>query len=264
MAKSHVESRTRTLLVAFLVCAVCSVIVSSTSVFLEPRQRANRERDREEKILRIVHGHEGLADLLSGLSGVTLAAHVVDLATGDSADHLDPVSFDPRRAAIDPLLGIALPDNRDPAGIGHRSRFSVVYQVESERRIILVVLPVHGSGYASTMYGYLALGGDLNTVAGLTFFEHGETPGLGGEIEDPDWLESWIGKRVFDEAGKVRIEIVPDVVDLSSSDSIYQVDGLTGATRTCDGVTALLRYWLSDDGFGPYLERVRKSNEEMP
>jgi len=115
MANPTVESPARTLLVAFLVCAVCSVLVSTTAVFLEPRQRANREREREQKILAIVARQPGLAELLEGREGVNLEAHVVELATGEFADHIDAATFDARRAASDPLLGLALPAERDPA-----------------------------------------------------------------------------------------------------------------------------------------------------
>lgn len=264
MASPTVESPARTLLIAFLVCAVCSVLVSTTAVFLEPRQRANREREREQKILAIVARQPGLAQLLEDLEGVSLQAHVVELATGEFADHIDAATFDARRAASDPLLGVALLPDRDPARIGRRSRFAVVYLIEAAGRIELVILPIHGSGYASTMYGYLALAGDTNTVAGLSFYEHGETPGLGSEIEDPDWLDSWHGKLVRDEKGELRLRVAPDEVDPESPTAAHEVDGLTGATRTCNGVTTLLHYWLGEDGFAPFLERVRLKNEKRP
>ncbi len=264
MASPTEENPARTLLVAFVVCAVCSVVVSATAVFLEPRQRANREREREQQIQAIVARQPGLAELLEGLEGVSLEPHVVELATGELADHIDAATFDARRAANDPLLGVALPADRDPARIGRRSRFAVVYLIEAAGRIELVILPVHGSGYASTLYGYLALAGDTNTVAGLSFYEHGETPGLGSEIEEPYFLESWPGKLVRDEKGELRIGIALDEVDPDSPDAAYEVDGLTGATRTCSGVTQLLRYWLGEDGFAPFLERVRLKNEGGP
>jgi len=114
------------------------------------------------------------------------------------------------------------------------------------------------------MYGYLALAGDTNTVAGLSFYEHGETPGLGSDIEEPYFVESWPGKLVRDEQGVLRIGIAPDEVDPGSPTAAYEVDGLTGATRTCNGVTQLLRYWLGEDGFAPFLQRVRVHNEERP
>jgi Na+-transporting NADH:ubiquinone oxidoreductase subunit C len=264
MVDSSTESPGRTLLVAFLVCALCSLLVSTTAVLLAPRQRANREREREAKLMEIVARQPGLADLLEGLEGVSLEARVVELATGDFADHLDAASFDARRDANDPLLGVALDPERDPARLGRRARHAVVYVVQAGGRTQLVILPVHGGGYASTLYGYLALLGDTNTVAGLSFYEHGETPGLGAEIEDPDWLASWSGKRVRDGAGAMRLGVALDEVDPDSPSAPYEVDGMTGATRTLAGVTKLLRYWLGEDGFGPFLERIRRQNEEQP
>ena len=264
MDEPKVESTSRTLLVAFLVCVLCSALVSTTAVLLEPRQRATREREREQGILAIVARSPGLAELVEGRAGARLEARVVELATGEFADHMDASSFDARRAANDPLLGTALAPDQDPARLGRRSRFAVVDLVEVDGRNELVILPIHGGGYASTIRGYLALAGDTNTVAGLTFFEHGETPGLGGEIDDADWLASWVGKLVRDDTGRIRLGVAPDDVDPKSAEAPYQVDGLTGATRTCDGVTAMVRYWLGEDGFGPFLARLRREREERP
>ena len=119
-----------------------------------------------------------------------------------------------------------------------------------------VILPVHGPGLFSTLYGLLALEGDFSTVAGLTYYEHGDTPGLGGEVGNPDWQALWVGKAVFDDDGDVRLEVVKGSVDAASPNAIHQVDGLSGATLTSQGVTNMMQYWLGADGFGPFLARM--------
>ena len=253
------ETRTgplRTALVAGSVCLLCSLLVSTASVLLRPRQVANREREREQRVLDIVARQPGLEDLFAELGNASVEARVVELETGAYADWIDPASFDQRRAALDPLQSVALPPERDPAGIGRRARFATVYLVRSDQRVELVILPVHGQGYASRLYGYLALAPDGNTVRGLSFYEHGETPGLGSEIEDPEWLAQWVGKRVRDETGRIRIGVAAGGVDADSGDFLFSVDGLTGATKTCTGVTTLLRFWLGADGFAPFLARI--------
>lgn len=58
------------------------------------------------------------------------------------------------------------------------------------------------------MYGYLALDKDLNTVKGIIFYEHGETPGLGGEIENPRWCQLWVGRKVYDSTGEVKLSVI--------------------------------------------------------
>jgi Na+-transporting NADH:ubiquinone oxidoreductase subunit C len=132
----------------------------------------------------------------------------------------------------------------------------VVHLVLEGARVELVVLPVHGEGFVSTLYGYLALDGDLNSIRSLVFFEHAETPGLGAQIEDPRWLAKWRGKLVRDAEGRIRIRVAPDAVAPDAPDAVHEVDGITGATYTGEGVTNLLRFWLGEDGFGPFLRRL--------
>ncbi|NNL65750.1 MAG: FMN-binding protein, partial [Myxococcales bacterium] len=101
---------------------------------------------------------------------------------------------------------------------------------------------------------------DTQTVRGLDFYEHGETPGLGSEIQNPAWRALWPGKRVRDAEGRVRLGVARGPIDPRSADAAHQVDGISGATKTGEGVTHLLRFWLGPDGFGPYLERVAREN----
>jgi Na+-transporting NADH:ubiquinone oxidoreductase subunit C len=166
--------------------------------------------------------------------------------------------FDQYQAASDSELGRSIPSDKDLADIKRRARYAPVYLIRDGERFTQVVLPVHGKGLWSTLYGYIALESDLRTVAGFGFYEHGETPGLGGEVDNPQWLAKWEGKKVADEEGVPRIEVIKGNVDPDSPRARYQVDGLSGATMTSRGVTNLLRYWLGEDGFGPYLERMRE------
>jgi Na+-transporting NADH:ubiquinone oxidoreductase subunit C len=121
-----------------------------------------------------------------------------------------------------------------------------------------IILPVHGYGLWSTMYGFLALEADGETVAGVQFYDHGETPGLGGEIDNPNWQARWVGKRVFDEQGELRIRVVKGPVRPEDPDAPYEVDAISGATLTSEGVGRMVRFWLGEQAFGPYLERVRR------
>ena len=128
----------------------------------------------------------------------------------------------------------------------------------------MLILPVYGKGLWSTMYGLLALKRDLRTVAGLTFYQHGETPGLGGEIDNPDWQAKWHGKQALDANGRVIIDVIKGQVDATGADAYHQVDGLAGATLTSKGVENLLHYWLGRDGYGPLLERLRRDWAAIP
>ncbi|NIP14036.1 MAG: Na(+)-translocating NADH-quinone reductase subunit C [Pseudomonadales bacterium] len=254
MAMSNDDPR-KAVVVALVLCLVCSVVVSTASVVLRPLQEANRALDRRVNILDVAGLLQPGADV--DVLFERFETRVVDLASGEFSDAVDPLLYDQRRAARDPDLGEELAADSDPANIGRRARLATVYLLREGGDIVRVILPVHGYGLWSTMYGFLALEGDLNTVVGLRFYEHAETPGLGAEVDNPLWRRRWEGKMVYDESGVPRIEVVKGSVDPASPDARHQVDGLAGSTLTGRGVTNLLRYWLGDDGFGRFIARLR-------
>ncbi len=250
------ETVGKTFFVAFAVCVVFSVIVSSAAVVLRPLQEEQKILDKKRNIL-------GAAGLLSeGVSideaFASIEARVVDLETGEYVDSEDAATFDPRAAVRDPARSVAIPGAQDVAGIKRRAKRAAVYLVRDGDRVTKAILPIYGKGLWSTMYGFVALDArDANTVRGLVFYEHGETPGLGGEIENPQWQALWNGKKTFGASGEVRLTVIKGLVDTSRPGAEHQVDGLSGATITTRGVDGTVRYWLGDGGFGPYIGRLR-------
>jgi Na+-transporting NADH:ubiquinone oxidoreductase subunit C len=234
----------KTLAFAFVVALVSAIVVSIASVTLRPLQKANLERERQARMVAMVS--RAIGDV------GPLTAHVVDLATGRIVPEIDPVTYDQAAAVKKSESSIAIPREADSAGIGRRAKHATVFIRREAGKPTLIVLPVHGTGYQSTLYGYLALRGDGNTVAALNFYKQGETPGLGTRITEPAWQALWPGKRLADASGAIRIGVVK-----GSGTGPHEVDGITGATRTGTGVTNLLRFWLGDYGFGRFLERVK-------
>ena len=187
-------------------------------------------------------------------------SRVVDISTGEYATDIDPEGFDQRAAAKDPATSVALDSDADIANIIRQSRYAMVYLVNDEAGdLSKVILPVHGYGLWSTLYGFVALESDGNTIAGLGFYEHKETPGLGGEVDNPRWKDLWKGKQVYRD-GAVAISVVKGSVDQGSDAANWQVDGLSGATLTSRGVSNLVQYWLGEDGFEPYLRNLREGD----
>ena len=258
---SQKESTARTLTVALLVCLVCSIFVAGAAVALRPTQQENRLLDKQRSILAIAGlGEAGMsASKVKQLYNERIVARLVDLETGRFSDEFDAKTFDPLVAAKDPALSSALRGEQDIASIKRRERYSTVYIVEgqAEGEIDTLILPVRGYGLWSTLYGFMAVKGDLDTVAGFGFYQHGETPGLGGEVDNPKWRGQWPGKELFDDSGKLAVQIVKGGVDPQSPRANHQVDGLAGATLTSNGVNNLLHFWLGENGFGPFIAKLR-------
>jgi Na+-transporting NADH:ubiquinone oxidoreductase subunit C len=255
-ARPSRDSIGNTLRVAVTVSLVCSILVASVAVLLKPIQDDNARKYQQRIILEVANLMQPGADI-DELS-TKIEARMVELATGSYVDSPAPGDFDAKVAANDAEMGIAIPPEFDLANIHRRAIYAPVYLVRPNDRVEQIILPVYGSGLWSTMYGYLAVATDGVTVTGLRFYSHAETPGLGDQIDNPDWIGQWEGKLLFGSEGEPRIEVVRGVVqaDAASQDAArFQVDGLSGATLTGRGVMRLIRYWVGPHGFGPYLER---------
>lgn len=258
-----VESIKRTIIVALGVCFVCSVLVSTAAVSLQSIQEENKRLDRIKNIL--IAGGLPVEDAdMKAVYDDTIEPRMIDLSTGAALQESDLngqvsiQSFDIRAMAGDPEFGKAIPEERDIAGIKRMPKYMVVYLAMQGGSMEKIILPIYGKGLWSTLYGFIALDRDLKTVRGITFYEHAETPGLGGEIDNSRWKNIWKGKQAFDENGTLRIEVIKGVVDTSRQKARYRIDGLSGATRTTHGVNALVRFWLGSDGYGPLLKKLEE------
>ncbi len=244
----------KTLIVAFSLCIVCSVIVSTAAVLLKPAQEANKTLDRKRNILAAA----GMLDesLTVDEQFAKVSSRVVDLRTGKFSDDIDPESYDQRKAAKNPAASQSLSSEQDIAKINRREHYALVYIVGADDgQFDKIILPIHGAGLWSTLYGFIALESDANTVAGLGFYEHGETPGLGGEVDNPRWKSQWPGKEVYRD-GEAALGLIKGSVDTSSASAPWQIDGLSGATLTSRGVSNLVQFWLGDNGFALFLDNL--------
>lgn len=249
------DSVANTLIVSVSLSLVASVLVASTAILLKPVQERNEERYRQQIILDVAGLYAPGEDIDALFADID--TRMVDLDTGQYSDAVSTERFDAIAAAKDPELGVDIPAAVDTANIRQRARYAPVYLVRDDDTVSQVILPIYGSGLWSTMFGFLSLDPDGTTVRGLRFYEHAETPGLGDQIDKPDWRAQWVGKKVFAEGEAPRIEVIRGFVDENSTEAIHQVDGISGATLTGRGVTNLVRYWTGPHGFGPYLATLR-------
>lgn len=259
------DSMKNVIVVSLLVCFVCSVVVSSAAVLLKPERIANKDLDRNKNILQAAGLYDKKTSGEVDIEGLfkNFEVRLVDLKeqrllsdSEASGLGINPASYDQRKAAKDPAISRELSSSEDIASISRQARYSVVYILRDEGKIDKIVIPIHGYGLWSTLYGFISLEGDMNTVSGITFYEHGETAGLGGEVDNPEWKSQWVGKKIY-ERGEVALRVIKGTVDSASPMAVHQIDGLSGASLTSRGVQNLVSYWLGSQAFGPILEDIR-------
>jgi len=251
------ESTRHNFAVTATLAVVCSLLVSVTAIGLNDRKEANRELDRKRNILAVAGLYDEAVPVDEAFAAIE--TRVIDLETGEYVeDGQVPEDYDQRLALSSPKLSEKVPADEDIAGISRKEKYSYVYLVKDGDRISQVILPIRGRGLFSTLYAYLSLDADLETVHGITFYEHGETAGLGAEVENPTWTAKWPEKKMYGDDGSVKLSVVKGVVDPAAPNADYQVDGLSGATMTSNGVTRLVHYWFGENGFGPFLAKLPK------
>ncbi|MCG6890575.1 MAG: NADH:ubiquinone reductase (Na(+)-transporting) subunit C [Gammaproteobacteria bacterium] len=250
------DSTARALGVTLAVAFVCALLVSVVAVSLRPVQQANIKAERINQLVR-----EALSGIEPALKTENLEAHVVELASGKFDDSIDPADFDAEAAANNPQTSVEIPRELDLARLKRRALHAQVYLLrESDGAIHTIILSVSGRGYQSILRAWLLLEGNASTVRALKIYQQGETPGVGSRVEDPDWQAQWRGRPIYDDEGVVRIGVDTGRGEDSDMYAKYQVDGISGATRTARGVDGMVRFWLGEFGFGPFLQRIRETN----
>lgn len=239
---------------------VCSALVAGAAVGLRPMQEANRILDQKKHILYAAGLYDSGKSIEEMFSPVE--TRVVELATGSyvGEDVVDPTNFKQARAAFTDEFGRPLTGDEDIAKLKRVEKYSVVYLVKNGDKTEQIILPVRGKGLWSTMYAYVSLDADMSTIKGVSFYEHGETPGLGGEIENIAWQSSWQDKKIYSEAGDVALGFAKGKAATTDEAVVHEIDGLSGATLTTKGVDNLMEFWFSDQGFKPFISLMKKEN----
>lgn len=265
------DSLEKTIAVAVALCLVCAVLVSFGAVALKPLQAYNKNLDMKKNILEVAGLMEEGTDIDAAFAD-KIEAKLVNLETGEYDESMKADDYDQRKATKDPALSVAIPKGKDIAHIRAKAKLAKVFLVKEGGGIKSIILPISGYGLWSTLYGFLSLDADGQTVQSINFYDQAETPGLGGEVVNPKWRALWKGKKVYAESdqpsldkgsieeadiGEPALALIKGSVDTGKMGAEYQVDGLAGATLTSNGVTNLVRYWMSKEGFARYLSKVR-------
>lgn len=245
-----------TIIVTLVMCLVASVLVAGSAVMLRPHQETNKALDFQKNVLRVAGMYQEGVPLEEQFSKIEVK--IVDIDSGKFTDDIEDITrFDQVASAKRPGMYVQVDPRDDIAKLITREKYAKVFLVNDDQGLSRVILPVRGKGLWSTMSGFIALDKDLNTVLGFGFYSHAETPGLGGEVDNPNWKSLWLGKKIYSDSGEVKVSVVKGRVDEATADSEYKVDGLAGATLTSNGVSNLVKYWMGDKGFKPFLTNLK-------
>ena len=257
------DSTRYTILFATVVCVVCALVVAVAAVGLRSQQEANALAFRQKNVLLaagLVKPDETRSDReLEQLFDRHVETRLVELESGryEEGGRIDPRTYNQRRARNDPALSRAAPPNE--AKVARLPTYGGVFLIRDgtgDKTVRQVVLPIEGIGMWGTIYGLLAVDRDGKTIRGLTFYDQKETPGLGGEISNPKWQALWVGRHAFDANWTPKLTVIKGRAGPPEQDP-HRVDAISGATITSNGVSRLVGFWLSDEGYGRYLARFR-------
>ena len=259
------SNNAKTISVALTLCLVCSVLVSAVAVGLKPAQVENARLDRNKNILVAAGMYDAESDTAADVAErfKDFEVEIVDLNKGNYLDDdalkvagiPDRNAYDASQATKNKALSEDLGSN-DPAGIGRKPKYAKVYVKNDDAgQPEMVVLPIQGYGLWGTIYGFLTLESDMNTIKGISFYEHKETPGLGARIEEPEWRAKWSGIHSYDENGDVATGVTK-----AGNPKDNWVDGISGATLTGRGVSNMIQFWLGEQGYKPYLDALREES----
>jgi len=243
------ESLGKTVGIVVAVCLVCSIVVSCAAVGLRSLQQTNAALDKKSNILNAAGLYEmGMSNsAIESTYSERVEQRFVNLDEGTFVEAPKP-DYDMYKAAKETEYSTKVTNSN--VGFQRRPNVASVYLVRDDAGdVSRIILPVHGSGLWDLMYGFLAVDADGQTVRELIYYQQKETPGLGGEVQNPAWQDKWDGKELY-ENGEVAIRVVKN----ANPSNPHTIDALSGATLTSNGVENTIRYWVGEQGFGQFLK----------
>ena len=236
----NTNSTRYTFIFAIIVCVVCGVLLSVFSEGLRPQRELNEELDVKKNILKAVVLKDPITPRMKAQEVLKVfESKIEELVIDDKGNVVE---------------------GKNPKQLTEKdTNLFPLYLYKEDGQLVAYAFPVFGQGLWSTVYGYLALEADATTIRGITFYKHGETPGLGGEIEKAWFQDNFKNKKIYSFEGQ---RLTPTVVAKGKAADIYSgddldshVDGITAATLTGNGVTALMDHWIRV--YDAYLSKIR-------
>ena len=229
MAKMNVNSNAYIILYSVVMVVVVAVLLAVTSLSLQERQQANMLNEKQQQIVKAL----GENPETSSYGDVVAQAVMLD----KNGKAIEGKSESDIFASLSDLTASF------EAGV-----FPIFMAKNG-----CVVIPVYGAGLWGPVWGYLALESDMDTVKGIVMDHAGETPGLGAEITTSKVQDMFKGKTIFEGNDLVSVSMRK-----GGATNNHEVDAISGGTKTCDGVNAMIKSGL--EGYLPFLN-ANKSNK---
>ena len=237
--KMDTDKSTNPFIFAFILTLLVSMLLSLTATLLNDKIEENIEVDKKKNIIKVIGLYK--QDMLPEDIVNTYKKSIIEVV-------IDSVGNERSDVKLEKLI---IEEDKSEGSFIYTYNNESFYPLYKSNDAIIV--PISGKGLWSTLYGYFAIDIDMETVKGITFYKHGETPGLGAEVEKPWFQKNFKGKKIFNEDDEL---VSIKVYKSSSGDDIHGVDGISGATVTSDGVTNFLKSTLSN--YKPYFDRNRQ------
>jgi Na+-transporting NADH:ubiquinone oxidoreductase subunit C len=246
-----------TMVFIIILSLVCSFMITGTVEILKERKLAKKREEVQQYVLKAAGIDISQGDF-SELFTQRVQPKMVNLATGKVTEKANLLDFDERMAAINPETSTK--PKKDIAKIKTMATDIRIFEVyDTNGQLASIVMPIYGKGLWSSIYGYMAIKPDLNTIENIVFYEHGETPGIADFITDPQWLALWQGKTLFDAKGNIAIKVIKGG---AKDGDIHGIDGVSGATRSGVGIQRLVEFWFGVEGYQTYLHTLAAAEDK--
>ena len=206
---------------------VCSLLLSLASEGLRSLKEKNVEIDKKKNILNAI-----------GLNITSLSNSDIDKYFLNNIDTLI-IDIDGEINNILTIPDLVAIENNQTGEVKYYNNDNEYLPMYEDNSRNVVVLPISGKGLWSTLFGYFAIDSrNYSTVRGITFYKHKETPGLGGEVSKKWFQSNFIGKEIYENNNLNSVKVAK--AGYADENSLYEVDGISGATITSNGVTTFL------------------------
>ena len=240
------HSNAYTLTFAAVITIVCGLILGGASQGLKEKQVINADVDVKSKVLM------AFGEYKTELKSADVLSFFADGFDGTTVEQI-AIDQDGKLVEIKEGEKVVLRKEikkADKAAIKYP-----LYVLKKAGAVEGYAFPIQGAGLWSICHGFLALEADAKTIKGIIYYEHAETPGLGGEIADnQSWVDQFKGKSILNEKGELAPPQSTKVAEEFDSPNKYWA--ISGATFTLDGVNAMLTEYSAI--YDKYLSVQRK------